>query len=60
MYLAALGREPTTHEISAAGSFLFEQAREYGLASTGEISDERVWADLCHVLFNAKEFLLVN
>jgi uncharacterized protein DUF1553/uncharacterized protein DUF1549/cytochrome c len=60
MYLAAFGREPTAHEISAAGRFLAEQAREYGLASAGEIRDERVWADFCHVLFNTKEFLLVN
>jgi hypothetical protein len=58
MYLQAFSREPTSEELSAALSFLEHQARENNLTEPG--NDERVWADLAHVLFNVKEFVLVN
>jgi hypothetical protein len=58
MYLEAFSREPTSEELPAALSFLEQQAREHGLKEPG--NDERVWADLAHVLFNVKEFVLVN
>jgi hypothetical protein len=60
MYLAAFSREPTSTETGAALGFLDQQAREYGLASEKAHSDERVWADFGHVIFNVKEFVLVN
>jgi hypothetical protein len=36
--------------------FIAEQARRYNSAA----DDSRVWADLCHVLMNVKEFIFVN
>ena len=58
MYEEAFARPPTAEESSAAFDFLASQAREYGLAAAG--NDERVWADLGHVIFNVKEFVLLN
>jgi hypothetical protein len=55
MYVAAFGRPPTEGELKDAQDFLTEQAKEYGKAD-----DLRAWADLCHVLFNVKEFIFVN
>ncbi|HEY1862010.1 MAG TPA: DUF1553 domain-containing protein, partial [Gemmataceae bacterium] len=55
MYVTAFGRTPTEIELKDALAFLDEQAKEYG--KTG---DPRVWADLCHVLLNVKEFIFLN
>lgn len=55
MYLTALSRPPTVKETEGARAFLTAQARRYG--SEGE---QRAWTDLCHVLFNVKEFVFVN
>jgi len=60
MYLETLSREPTATEAAAAMTFIEQQLREYGVAANEALSDERVWADLGHVLFNVKEFVLVN
>jgi hypothetical protein len=56
MCVAAFGREPTETESSNALKFLETQSHEYGCPA----SDERIWADLAHVLFNSKEFVFVN
>ncbi len=55
LYVRAFGRLPTEEEIKEAITFLQEQSKEYGKAD-----DARAWADLCHVLFNVKEFIFVN
>jgi hypothetical protein len=60
MYLEALSREPTAAESAASLAFVEQQAGEYGLSAAAANGDERVWADLGHVLFNVKEFVLVN
>jgi murein DD-endopeptidase MepM/ murein hydrolase activator NlpD len=60
MYLEAFSREPTAAETAAAREFLSLQAAEYGLAVDAAMHDERVWGDLAHVLFNVKEFVLLN
>jgi hypothetical protein len=60
MYAAALGRKPTADEITAALTFLEQQEREYGLMGETAARDERVWADLGHVLYNSKEFVFVE
>jgi hypothetical protein len=59
MYVTAFSREPTSAEVSAALSFLDKQTREYGLSPSAARDDERVWADLGHVLYNMKEFVFV-
>jgi hypothetical protein len=60
MYVTGMGREPTAAESVAAIAFLERQAREYGIAVDRAAGDERVWADLAHVIFNVKEFVIVN
>ena len=60
MYLEAFAREPTTAETDAAKAFLRSQSQEYGISADAPPADERVWADLAHVLFNVKEFVFVN
>jgi hypothetical protein len=55
MYVTAFGRPPTDAETKDALTFLEEQSEEYGKAD-----DPRAWADLCHVLFNVKEFIFLN
>jgi hypothetical protein len=57
MYLAAFGRNPTDEELADASSFLQTQS---GLYAATDPNDTRIWADLCHVLFNVKEFIYLN
>ena len=40
---------------AVSGHGLEQQGKEYGKAD-----DPRAWADLCHVLFNVKEFIFLN
>jgi hypothetical protein len=54
MYLEAFSREPDARELAAALAFLRDQSQEYGS------TDERAWADLAHVMFNVKEFSLIE
>ncbi len=56
MYLAAFARPPGPEEMAEANAFIREQASH--LAAS--LDDPRVWADLAHVLFNAKEFIYLN
>jgi hypothetical protein len=60
MYLAAFAREPAANETESALSFLDSQGREYGLRAEQARTDQRVWADLAHVLYNVKEFVFVE
>jgi hypothetical protein len=60
MYLAAFGREPSANESRAALRFLWTQTEEFRIRG-GDISLEmRVWADLGHMLYNVKEFNLIE
>lgn len=60
MYLEAFAREPDSRETADSLAFLESQAREYGIATDQIKTDERVWADLAHVLYNVKEFVFVQ
>jgi len=55
MYESAFGRPPTKTELTAATDFLTEVEKEYG-----KPDHPKAWADLAHVLFNAKEFIFVE
>jgi hypothetical protein len=55
MYQSAFARPPTAFESAACLDFLQRQARLY----SGKPDDPAAWADLAHVLFNAKEFLFI-
>jgi hypothetical protein len=55
MYAAAFGRPPTAVELRSAAGFVAEVSKEYGRPDY-----PKAWADLAHVLFNAKEFIFVE
>ena len=55
MYLTCFGRAPTADELTAATAFVAELGKEYG-----KPNHPKAWADLAHVLFNAKEFIFVE
>jgi len=57
MYQSAFSSLPNDRQLTLARSFLREQAREYGVAEQAVLSDERIWADFGHVLFNTKPFI---
>ncbi|HUG67536.1 MAG TPA: DUF1549 and DUF1553 domain-containing protein, partial [Pirellulaceae bacterium] len=60
MYLAACSRPPSPQEIAEGIAFLRDQGETLGLTTEQSADDERVWADLCHVLLNVKEFVFLN
>ena len=60
MYLAAFARGPSEAEMSDAMAFLKSQAKLHGIPAEQRASAEQPWADLCHVLFNVKQFIFVN
>ena len=59
MYRLAFARAPRADEQAAALDFLAQQGQELGLSPQQALSDARAWADLCHVMFNVKEFVFV-
>ena len=60
MYREAYARPPSETELRAALRFLESHAGELGVPPERRDNDERVWADLAHVLFNVKEFIFLN
>jgi hypothetical protein len=56
MYQSAFARPPSPFESAACLDFLERQARLY----PGKPDNLAAWADLAHVLFNAKEFLFLR
>ena len=56
LYETAFAREPTEDETAAAIDFLQAQSLKRG----GSSEDPQVWADLCHVLINVKEFIFIE
>ncbi|HEY1173221.1 MAG TPA: PSD1 and planctomycete cytochrome C domain-containing protein [Verrucomicrobiae bacterium] len=60
IYRRAFGRGATVEELKRAMEFLRVQAGEYGVSGEAGLKDVRVWADLCHVVFNVKEFVFNN
>jgi len=60
MYLSAFARPPSDEELSDDLAFLDQQAAALGVKPEERMANEQAWADLCHVLFNVKEFIFVN
>ena len=60
IYLAAFSRPPTETELAAALAFVKEQGEAYGASLAERPREEKVWADLCHVILNVKEFVFIN
>jgi hypothetical protein len=59
LYESAFARLATEQEIQDGIEFLKTQAAAYEAGANWE-TDVRAWADLCHVLFNVKEFVFLK
>ncbi|NQV28385.1 MAG: DUF1553 domain-containing protein, partial [Rhodopirellula sp.] len=59
LYESGFTRPATSDEIQESIEFLKGQASAYGAGANWE-TDVRAWADLCHVLFNVKEFVFLK
>jgi len=60
MYQTAIARQPAPAELEAATAFIQSQAAAYGIPAAQAENDLRVWSDLCHVMFNVKEFIFLR
>ncbi len=60
MFIRCIGRPPTRQELQDARAFLTTQAEEYGVDSSQIPPSQQLWSDLCHVLFNMKEFVYLR
>jgi hypothetical protein len=60
MYEEAFARSARTEEIEDAVAFIRQQARHRNLQPGQAERDEDVWTDLCHVMFNVKEFVFID
>jgi hypothetical protein len=56
IYRQGLARSPAADEILAVEQFLERQRQIY----KAKIDDPRPWRDLCHSIFNVKEFILLR
>jgi hypothetical protein len=54
MYQTALGRQPDAEELKQAESFI-----QAAVDESGRDARPQAWTDLCHVMFNLKEFIFV-
>ncbi|MEM9943041.1 MAG: DUF1553 domain-containing protein, partial [Planctomycetota bacterium] len=60
VYQKAVGRPPTTEEANAALEFVDRQANELGLDHDQVLKSVEIWKDICHVVFNLKEFIFLK
>ena len=56
IYLKALARKPNSHELVKAKRFIETQANRLNVDS----DSKDAWKDLCHVIFNTKEFIYLK
>ena len=59
LYESGFARPATEQETQDGMEFLKIQAESYGVPANWD-TDMRVWKDLCHVLFNVKEFIFLK
>ena len=61
LYREAIGRAPSDEEKRQAMDFLKVQAAELGFGEQpSEAQQLELWRDLCHILFNVKEFIYIH
>ena len=58
-YSKSLGRTPSTERMSQANLFISQQASAHR-ESQSKTPDLDALIDLCHVLFNANEFIFID
>ena len=60
IFETALGRSPTDQETKDIKDFLVRQATERKISESEVSSNEEIWQDVCHIVFNMKEFIFIQ
>jgi hypothetical protein len=60
MYRQAFARPANPTEMAEAVAFLNSQGARLELPEPQRQTSPQVWADLCHVMFNVKEFVFIE
>jgi hypothetical protein len=60
MFIDALGRLPSDDETAISLAFLDSQAGNYQELPDAKERELRLWTDLCHVVFNTKDFIYLK
>lgn len=60
IYQSAFSRPPTDQESQVALQFLETQAKELNVPEDKIGTHVELWKDLCHVIFNVKEFIYIQ
>ena len=60
MYAQAFSRPPSELELKNATAFIELQAKELAIKPADIPANVQIWKDLCHVIFNVKEFIYLK
>ena len=60
MYLQAFGRLPTDAEVETISEYLSELSNDLQITSNQSSQDLELWKNVCHVIFNMKEFIYLH
>ena len=60
IFEAAFARSATETEMESAKQFLMVQSQERKLPKDQINTNVELWADLCHIIFNMKEFIYID
>jgi hypothetical protein len=60
LYESLFSRAPSPSELAQNLQFIEEQRGVRQASGENAVEEWQLWADLCHVLFNVKEFVFVN
>ncbi len=60
LYEKAFSRRASKEETADAMDFIRRQGAAYGLTPAECGQNEKVWTDVCHVIFNLKEFIFIE
>ena len=61
IYMQGIGREPTSTELDNTLTFMKDQAKALEISlDEAQPTNVELWRDVCHVMFNLKEFIYLN
>lgn len=60
LHRMAFARPATAREIDLAKQMLSRLKVEYSLVAEGDIDNEHIWKDFCHMMLNRKEFIFLQ
>lgn len=60
LYWESFSRPPRPDELKAVQGFLNDHAADSGAGAADKLAEQRLWANLCHVLLNTKELIYLQ